>query len=78
MITTYILQAGGFGSEARTTYGIPTKDGIYVRCGCWSGTIDEFRQRVENVYQGKDYYDEYMAVIALFKAAYKRIMKKVN
>ena len=65
-------------SEARTTYGIPTKDGIYVRCGCWSGTIEEFRQRVENVYKGKDYYDEYMAVIALFKAAYKRIMKEVK
>lgn len=77
MITPYILQAGGFDSETRMmVYGIPTKTGIFVSCDNWNGTLNEFKQRINAVYKGKPYYDEYMAVVKLFNAAYKRIKKE--
>ena len=71
------LQISCIGSrKGITTYCI---DDNIVLCGCWNnfkgGTLAEFESRVEEVYGGngkkpdKQYYTEYMAAIAFFKAA---------
>jgi acetyltransferase-like isoleucine patch superfamily enzyme len=41
------ITCAGLGSIGRTTYFFDTVDGIYVRCGCFLGTLDEFRAKVK-------------------------------
>lgn len=44
----------GFGTNYRKTTFFRCKDGkIRVNCGCFYGTIDEFRERVKNTREGK-------------------------
>ena len=44
----------GFGTEYRNTTFYRQKDGsIGVKCGCFRGTIDEFREQVKNTREGK-------------------------
>jgi hypothetical protein len=57
-----IYSFGGFGSVNRTTYFIPMRDGIYVRCGCWAGDIEEFRERVADVHGESAVAREYLAI----------------
>lgn len=52
--------AKGFGSEFRNTTFFRLKDGgIGVRCGCFQGTLAQFRERVRGTYpegkKGKEY-----------------------
>ena len=68
--TLYI--AGGFGSENRTTLGIPTKDGVYVCCGCWAGWLNKFRKRVLDVYADSDILFEYQLLADLFEKRWER------
>ena len=43
----------GFGTEQRTTTFFRCTDGIVrTQCGCFYGTIDEFRERVKNTREG--------------------------
>ena len=61
--------------NATTTYCI---DDDVILCGCWNnykgGSLDKFLERVESVYgntgetPNQQYYSEYMAAIAFFKA----------
>lgn len=47
------LKFEGFGSEKRCTYFFKTTEGeIYVRCGCFFGKIEEFREKVEKTNKG--------------------------
>ena len=41
-----MLKFGGGGSEGRTVYAFDTVDGIYLRAGCFFGTLGEFRAQV--------------------------------
>lgn len=51
----------GFGSEARTTTFFKCKDkNIKVNCGCFSGTIDEFREKVKETHGDNKYAKEYL------------------
>ena len=77
-IGSTIYYAGGFGSCNRTTYGIPTKDGVFVRCGCWSGWLSEFRNRIHSVYDGYDIEAEYMIIANLFEARWMRQMEALD
>lgn len=44
----------GFGTKYRNTTFFKCKDGkVGVRCGCFYGTIDEFRTQVKNTRDGK-------------------------
>ena len=44
----------GFGTNCRNTTFFRCKDKkIRVNCGCFCGTIDEFRERVKNTREGK-------------------------
>ena len=65
--------------KGTTTYCV---DDNNVLCGCWNsykgGTLEEFKQRVEDVYgeNGKkpnaQYYAEYMAAVAFFETVKRR------
>lgn len=44
------LTLGPFGSMNRATTFVIHKGEIYVTCGCWSGTINAFRDRIDEVY----------------------------
>lgn len=76
LIGSTIYCAGGLGSKSRTTYGIPTKEGVFIRCGCWSGWLNEFRARIEKVYKDNPIQREYVLMASLFQARWEREVKK--
>jgi acetyltransferase-like isoleucine patch superfamily enzyme len=41
-----LLQLTGAGRDNRATQAWNTQDGIIIRCGCFDGTLDEFRAEV--------------------------------
>ena len=58
----------GFGSEERTTTFFRCKDGnIRVKCGCFYGTIDEFRYKVHKTRGDSKYAKEYLIIADLMK-----------
>ena len=58
----------GFGSEERTTTFFRCKDGnIRVKCGCFYGTIDEFRYKVHETHGDSKYAKEYLMIADLMK-----------
>jgi hypothetical protein len=78
LIGERINACGGFGSDGRTTYGIPTKEGVWVRCGCWFGALKDFRERVQSVYPAQSHTisTEYQLLADLFEARWLREMKE--
>jgi hypothetical protein len=72
IIGSTVYAAGGFGSSNRTTYGIPTLRTVYIRCGCWFGTLAQFRDRIQAVYSTHPIHEEYRLVADLFEARWKR------
>ena len=78
----YIVQVVRIGSRKGTTTYNATADNVL--CGCWNnykgGTLAEFEQRVEDTYgknseyaNNEQYYAEYVAAIAFFKAIKERM-----
>ena len=58
----------GFGSENRNTTIFWTKsNGIYVRCGCFHGTLSEFEVEVKETHGDSKYAREYLACITAAK-----------
>ena len=62
-----MLSAGGFGREGRTTYFFRCTDGIYVRCGRFAGTLDEWAERVQKTHRDSVYGRGYLALIPAVK-----------
>ena len=57
-----------FGSENRDTTFFKTKDGeIFVVCGCFRGTLEEFVRRVKETHKDNKFAKEYFAMIELVK-----------
>jgi len=60
--------ATGFGSICRTTAFFRTKDdGVGVRCGCFCGTLDEFRAKVRETYPDDKLGREYLMLADLME-----------
>lgn len=60
--------AHGFGSEYRTTTFFRLKDGgVGVRCGCFYGTLDEFREAVKKTHRETKKAEEYLMLAALME-----------
>ena len=58
----------GFGSEYRTTTFFRTKAGdIGVRCGCFYGTLDDFRKKVKETHGDSKTAKEYLMVADLME-----------
>ena len=55
------------GSERRKTYFFAAEEGLYVRAGCFFGTLDDFVERVKEVHAGTRYEREYLAAVELAK-----------
>ena len=61
----------GFGTEFRTTTFFRCKDKrIRVACGCFYGTIDEFRKQVKKTREGK-IAKEYLMIADLMEEHFK-------
>ena len=61
----------GFGTECRTTTFFKCKDGIArVRCGCFYGDLEEFRNQVKNTRKGK-IAEEYLMIADLMEKHFK-------
>ena len=58
----------GFGSEYRTTTFFRTKAGdIGVRCGCFYGTLDDFRKKVKETHGDSKTAKEHLMVADLME-----------
>lgn len=70
-----IVSVRGIGSHKRETKYYIDRD--LVICGCFKGTLEEFKAKLEMVYGGswfpshKRYYAEYMAAIEFFEKCRK-------
>ena len=59
---------GYFGSKNRQTTAFRTKDGgIAVHCGCFCGTLEQFRERVKKTHGTGDYATEYLMIADLIE-----------
>lgn len=63
----------GFGSEYRTTTFFRTKAGdIGVRCGCFYGTLEEFRAKVKGAHGETKIAKEYLMVADLMEFRFSK------
>ena len=63
------ITIGAIGSrDDTTTFYRVTDGGIYVSCGCFSGSIDDFAAEVKEVHAGTKHERTYLLAIALAKA----------
>ena len=63
------IAIGAIGSRDDTTTFCRGKDGkIYVSCGCFNGTIDDFAAEVKQVHAGTKHERTYLLAIELAKA----------
>jgi hypothetical protein len=58
-----ILLIGPIGSRADYTHIYRTDKGVYVKCGCFFGTVDEFASRVKDTHGDNKYANQYFKVI---------------
>ena len=65
-----LLAFSGFGTVHRTTYFFNCEDGIWVRCGCFFGDIEQFRERVKKTRKGK-HGKEYLMIADLVEMKWK-------
>lgn len=62
----------GFGRVQRTTTFYRLKDGdIGVTCGCFNGTIREFRDKVKETHRNSKYAQEYLMIADLMELHFK-------
>lgn len=63
-----------FGSANRTTTFYKTQDGgVGVKCGCFLGTLDEFKEQVIKTHGDNEYAKEYLAIIEVVKIKFRLI-----
>lgn len=64
-----VLKIDRIGSRKGCTYFFKTLSEIYVRCGCFFGTIAEFEQKVNETHKDNEQYrKEYLLAIEYVKA----------
>ena len=65
--------AHGFGSVNRTTTFFRLNDGgVGVRCGCFYGTLDEFREKVRETHKESNLAQEYLMMADLMEMRFQR------
>ena len=63
----------GFGSVNRTTTFFRLKDGgVGVKCGCFYGTLQEFRDKVRETHGESAIAEEYLDLAALMEKRFRR------
>ena len=62
----------GFGSEFRNTTFFKCKDGkVRTQCGCFYGTLDEFREKVKQTHGESKFAKEYLMIADLMEYHFK-------
>ena len=62
----------GFGSEFRATSFFRCEDGLVrCQCGCFYGTVDEFRSKVRETHGSSKYAKEYLMIADLMELHFK-------
>lgn len=62
----------GFGSEFRATSFFRCVDGLVrCQCGCFYGTVDEFRSKVRKTHGNSKYAKEYLMIADLMELHFK-------
>ena len=65
-----------FGSYNRSTTFFRCTDGkVRVRCGCFYGTISQFKKRVRKTHKRNKFAKEYLLVAKLMKRRFKHVKK---
>ena len=63
-----VMQIGPIGSRADTLLCFLSEKGVFVRAGCFTGTIDEFAAAVEKEHGDSKHGDEYRMAILMMEA----------
>ena len=67
-----IASIKGFGSEFRATSFFRCVDGLVrCQCGCFYGTLDEFRKKVKETHGNSKFAKEYLAIADLMEMHFK-------
>ena len=46
------------------------KDGIFIRSGCWFGTVEDFIEKVRETHKGNKYEKQYLLAVKLAKLTF--------
>ena len=68
---TDIFIAGPLGSRDGYTTFFHTNKGIFVQCGCFRGTLDEFVAKVKETHDDNEYARNYLAIVEFVKQKYQ-------
>ena len=68
---TDIFIAGPLGSRNGYTTFFHTDKGIFVRCGCFRGTLDEFVTKVKETHNDNEHARNYLAIVEFVKQKYQ-------
>ena len=70
--TSDIALIKGFGSKLRATSFFRCVDGLVrCQCGCFYGTVDEFRSKVRETHCNSKYAKEYLMIADLMELHFK-------
>ena len=65
-----ILIVGTIGSRNDYTTLFHTDKGVFVKCGCFSGTLNEFEIKVKETHHGNEHERNYLALIEFAKVKF--------
>ena len=65
-----ILIVGPIGSRNGYTTIYHTDNGVFVKCGCFSGTIEKFARKVDETHGGNKHAQDYKSLIEFAKTKY--------
>ena len=66
-----VLIVGTIGSRNGYTTIFHTDKGVFVLCGCFRGTLDEFEAKVKETHQGNKHERDYLALIQFAKIKFE-------
>ena len=65
-----VLMVGPIGSRNGYTTIYHTDKGVFVSCGCFRGTLDEFAKKVEKTHGDNNHARDYKALVEFVKMKY--------
>jgi hypothetical protein len=65
-----VLMVGAIGSRDGYTTIYHTDKGVFVSCGCFRGTLDEFAKKVEETHGDNKHARDYKALVEFVKVKY--------
>lgn len=67
---TDVLFVTPIGSRNGCTIFFHTNKGLFVKCGCFKGTIEEFADKVKETHGGNEHARDYLALVEFVKVKY--------